>query len=357
MISISAIDRQLADSIGENLDALLVLDPRGYGVGRILYESARKQTQEPLTTSAARALTGVVGAKDVVVIGTGFVFPPYNKGELDGVVGTAVLARTLERCLGVVPVIAVEPELVESVRPLLRTAGLNVYDSPEYALRLPHASMVVPFPKDEAEAAMVAAEVIGTFAPKAVISIERPGRNVHGIYHMGNGTDVTALAAKFDVLFVEARRQGILTLAIGDLGNELGMGGLIDTVHARIPYGATCQCPCGGGLAAAVAADHVVVASVSDWGAYGLSAAIAHLSDHPEVLTSGHELSELFKTAVASGLIDGSGYAIPAVDGVLVDANARLIDQIADMVRYPRAGALHYRGMYEQLLALAQPTV
>ena len=35
-------------NIGENLDSLMTLDPRGYGVCRILYRAARDYAGEPL---------------------------------------------------------------------------------------------------------------------------------------------------------------------------------------------------------------------------------------------------------------------------------------------------------------------
>ena len=35
-------------NVGENLDTLMNLDPRGYGVCRILYAGSRKATGEPL---------------------------------------------------------------------------------------------------------------------------------------------------------------------------------------------------------------------------------------------------------------------------------------------------------------------
>ena len=43
-------------NVGENLDALMNLDPRGYGVCRILYAGSRAYTGEPLTMHAAGAL-------------------------------------------------------------------------------------------------------------------------------------------------------------------------------------------------------------------------------------------------------------------------------------------------------------
>lgn len=41
-------------NIGDNLDQLMNLDPRGYGVCRILYAGSRAYTGEPLTMHAAK---------------------------------------------------------------------------------------------------------------------------------------------------------------------------------------------------------------------------------------------------------------------------------------------------------------
>ncbi len=43
-------------NVGENLDALMNLDPRGYGVCRILYAGSRAYTGEPLTMHAPQVL-------------------------------------------------------------------------------------------------------------------------------------------------------------------------------------------------------------------------------------------------------------------------------------------------------------
>ena len=40
-------------NVGQNLDDLANLDPRGYGVCRILYEGARERAGKPLAMSAA----------------------------------------------------------------------------------------------------------------------------------------------------------------------------------------------------------------------------------------------------------------------------------------------------------------
>ena len=60
-------------NVGENLDALMTLDPRGYGVCRILYAGSRARTGAPLTMAAAEALCGELKENDPVFILTGFV--------------------------------------------------------------------------------------------------------------------------------------------------------------------------------------------------------------------------------------------------------------------------------------------
>ena len=47
-------------NVGENLDTLMNLDPRGYGVCRILYAGSRKATGEPLTMQQAPVYADVV---------------------------------------------------------------------------------------------------------------------------------------------------------------------------------------------------------------------------------------------------------------------------------------------------------
>ena len=53
-------------NVGENLDALMNLDPRGYGVCRILYAGSRAYTGEPLTMHAAQVLCDAVKENDLV---------------------------------------------------------------------------------------------------------------------------------------------------------------------------------------------------------------------------------------------------------------------------------------------------
>ena len=47
--------RELAElNVGEDLDQLMNLDPRGYGVCRILYQGSRKYMGEPIAMKCAK---------------------------------------------------------------------------------------------------------------------------------------------------------------------------------------------------------------------------------------------------------------------------------------------------------------
>ncbi len=79
-------------NVGENLDALMNLDPRGYGVCRILYAGSRAFTGEPLTMHAAQVLCDTVKENDLVYILVGFVLLPHKVPEMDGTVSAMLLA-------------------------------------------------------------------------------------------------------------------------------------------------------------------------------------------------------------------------------------------------------------------------
>ena len=71
-------------NLGENLDQLMNIDPRGYGVCRSLYAGSRAFTGEPLTMHSARLLKETLKEGDLVYLLTGFVLMPHQHGETDG---------------------------------------------------------------------------------------------------------------------------------------------------------------------------------------------------------------------------------------------------------------------------------
>ncbi|EKQ51660.1 MULTISPECIES: DUF4392 domain-containing protein [unclassified Clostridium] len=323
-------------NLGENLDNLMNLDPRGYGVCRILYSAAREYTKEPLTTNAAKKLVGILKDGDLVYIMTGFVLLPFKKAEMDGIVSSILLARSLIKAFNVKPVIVCPEDNMEAVKNLAQVMGLHFYDTIEELKEYPISISAVTFTKDVNEAGKQADEIISKGLPSAVISIECPGANSIGTYHNAVGLDVTELEAKQDILFTKLQDKGVLNIAIGDLGNEIGMGAIKEQLEEFIPYAAKgkCNCGCNGGIAAVTKADNIITATVSDWGCYGLIAAIAYLKKDLEILHTKEMQEEAMIVASRSGMIDMYGWLVPAIDGFGLSLNLSMVNLMRECVSY-----------------------
>jgi len=321
-------------NVGQNLDELCNLDPRGYGVCRILYEGARAYTGSPLTMNAAEKLAATVKKGDLVYILTGFVLIPHKKAEMDGIVSSLLLARSLVVAFDAKPVLVCPEDCLEAVRNMAPAVGLHLCASVEEVKGYPIAMAAVPFTKDRSKADAEAAALMAAGLPSAVVSIEAPGANAVGCYHNAIGLDVSEHEAKSDVLFAALQKAGVLNIAIGDLGNEIGMGAIADHLNRYIPGArkGSCACGCGGGIAAVTTADHIITATVSDWGCYGLIAALAYLTGKIEVMHTGEVGAEVIRTASRSGMIDMTGWLLPAVDGCDLKMNVLIMELMRECI-------------------------
>ena len=321
-------------NIGQNLDDIMNLDPRGYGVCRILYEGAREYTKGPLTMNSAEKLKNVLEEGDIVYIMTGFVLLPFKKAEMDGIVSSMLLARALIKGFNVKPVILCPKENIEAVKNLSYVVGVHCYDNIEELKEYPLSLACIEFTKETSKATKQADELILKALPKAVISIECPGANEKGVYHNAIGLDVTELEAKQDILFEKLKKKGILNIAIGDLGNELGMGTLKDHIKKYIPYTqkGSCACGCNGGILSKTGSDNIITATVSDWGCYGLISALAYLKGDLNIIHTKEMQKEAMVTASRSGMIDMYGDLIPAIDGCNLSMNMSIVNLMRETV-------------------------
>ncbi len=164
--------------------------------------------------------------------------------------------------------------------------------------QLPLSMGVAAFTKDKA-AAPAQAAALAARKPAAVISVEASGANALGVYHNAVGLDLTALQSKSEALWNLLRAQGVPNIAIGDLGNEIGMGTIADHIVKYVPFTGKgkCQCGCGGGILSASTADNIITATCSDWGCYGLIAALAYLKQDMEILHREEMESEVMWVA------------------------------------------------------------
>ncbi len=180
---------------------------------------------------AAQLLRDIQGT---VLIGTGF--PVVDTFETDGPVGAIALYDTLEY-LGAKPVIVCGPPM--------STALANDYRV--------HEIKVGPLGMCEQQAEQALAEL----KPSLVLSIERPGQAEDGHYYNMRGEDISARAACFDTFINQCSCP---TIAIGDGGNEIGMGNVKEALRDLDIVAADTRC------------DELIVADVSNWGAYGIIA-------------------------------------------------------------------------------------
>jgi D-glutamate cyclase len=314
--------------VGENLDQLALVDLRGDGVARALYAAGRADAAVPVSLAAARVLAA---ARGPALLLTGFLVPPWGVPETDGLIGAAVLAAALDRA-GAAPVFVAEAEVAGALAAAVRGAGLAVADRES---ELPHVATVLTY-------SGAAAELAARLAPAVCVAIERPGRNARGRYHFALGRAVEGVIAPIDDLYEEVRRAGVPTVAVGDFGNELGMGAVADAARRDTPAGAECGCGCGGGTVCEIGADVTFACAVSDWGAYAVAACLSHVLGDPVALLDAGRYRRVCEAAVAAGAIDGtSALAIPSIDGVDDAYNGRLLETMRAAVAYPNRSGTH----------------
>lgn len=297
-------------NLGSSLDDLANLDPKGYGVCKLLYKAAIEYTKKPLCLNAAEKLCKSLKKGDTVFILTGFVLTPFNKAETDGAVSSVLLASVLEKAFGVRIVIVCPENAVKAIGKMSEHIGIT----PE----------TVVFTKDTDKAEEQAKSVVDLYNPDAVISIECPSANKNGIYHNAGGIDVTEIEAKTDILFDMLVEKGVPNIAIGDLGNEIGMGTISDCIENHLP--SDCACCGKGGITAKTKADNIITATVSDWGCYSLICMLAFMTDNPGLMHDSSLQEKMMVIASENGLIDMTGEHIPAIDGFGVKITGLIVD-------------------------------
>jgi len=342
-MQISEEKKEYCKNIAEIIDRLITVQLCSAGggshytpkpVSQELYKAARVKIKDPLTYHAAVSLSERVEPGDYVFIATGFIVAPWMRPEVDGPIGAASLSRALSVCFNATPVIITEHENIEIFRPVFEVTGLQI-DCFEKSAYIPRRIVFEPFPVNAKLAEKKTGELLDRFKPSAIITIEKPSWNEKKVYHNGHGMDVSSIVAKTDILIEEAKKRGILTIGIGDGGNEVGMGLIKDAVRKLIPTAKECVCPCRAGIAAATATDALIVGSVANWGSYGLEACLAILSDTPKVLHDGNFERFILEASIRAGIVDPStGLSEGHADGTHTHINVYLVEMLNKMIEY-----------------------
>ena len=250
---------------------------------------------EDFCEQAARLITRPLGNAFIV---TGFFILKVGLPETDGPPGAVLLGRGLKEM------------------------GFNVfYITDQFSLDLMQdltegEDAVISFPLDDDPGSeKFAQSLLKQYQPSLLVSIERCGRSADGRYLNMSGVDISSVNAKIDYLFLHHGRS----IGIGDLGNEIGMGNLahiIPSVDHLVPN------PC------VTRTTQLIIASVSNWGGYGLLAALSkrlgrNLVPRPE------EERRLIERAVAIGAVDGcANERVCTVDGFPLEENAEVLSRL-----------------------------
>src|SRR5215831_4804418 len=259
---IDGIERLIQVDVGRNINALFDASKGGLW-------------------AAASALAGSSAVRVGLI--TGFYVPLGSPpaAETDGPVGAALLAKGLEQ-VGVSCRLATDEPCRGACAAALTGAGLS------------------GVPVDMGGSGVL----IETWREAQIthaISIERCGRSADGVPRNMRGLDISSYTAPLDELFTAGPWE---TIAVGDGGNEIGMGALSrDLIAQHVDHGETIAC--------ITPARHLIVAGVSNWGAYGLLGALAALRpDWRDRLLAC--LDERLDAAVLEAAVNDG----PAVDGV-----------------------------------------
>lgn len=186
------------------------------------------------TGTYLRAAQALHKANGPVLIGTGFAV--NNTFETDGPVGAIALYSVLDK-LGKQPILVTGNPLYSALK-----NDFNCFELPINSIE---------------NARTFSIKALDQLKPDCLLSIERPGLNEHQRYYNMRGIDISEHCGCFDFFITEATCP---TIAIGDGGNEIGMGNLAKHMHGlNITPSVT---PC----------DELLLADVSNWAAYGLIA-------------------------------------------------------------------------------------
>ena len=234
--------------------------------------------------------------RGVVFMTTGFYVAGFP--ETDGPAGTAVLASAL-KSLGFQPIIITDALYAK----LFTIRNLTVVSA------------------EVGEREMSFRKLIAEYQPSGMISIERCGINLRNDYENMRGISIREHNAPIDLLFWLADEFGIRTIGVGDGGNEIGMGSLAGIIQRELSL-----VPCK------VSVDRLVIASVSNWGAYGITAYLSILS-RMHLLPEYREIADYLVQTVDIGSVDGVTHErVPHVDGFPEEVEQEIVDALQDEV-------------------------
>jgi predicted nucleic acid-binding Zn ribbon protein len=244
-----------------------------------------------------KAANTILNNKGTVFITTGFYILKANAPETDGPLGAIAIGNALEKL------------------------GYNVFYVADFFsfqlfIDIIESEKVIIFPIcSDKESEVYAKKLIKKFSPSLMITVERCGATAKWKYLNMKGVDISDYNAKVDHLFYNHNN----TIGIGDGGNEIGMGNLCNEIK-NIPELPNEPCT--------TKVSNLIISSVSNWGAYGLVAALAQKTGI-DLLPTIEEERNLLEKIVINGAVDGITRETKAmVDGFEVEEYLEILSEL-----------------------------
>ena len=254
----------------------------------------RKYTTDDYCHAAAREILS--WSKGNIVLTTGFYVAGF--AETDGPSGTMVMASVLHE-LGYHPVILTDKYCK------------NFFE--------PEDIEVVYMPLDADDE--YCDEFLRKYNPVGMISFERCGINTKNDYANMREISIKDNTAPCDRVF-ELALGRIPTIGVGDGGNEIGMGNMADIISQKLSL-----------TPARVKVGNLVIASVSNWGAYGMAACLEELTKD-KLFPSYQSIYEFICRTVAIGSVDGVTHErVAHVDGYDASVEKEIIEALIADIR------------------------
>ncbi len=250
-----------------------------------------KHLPEDIFEQAAQDILNLPRNRNVLLF-TGF--QSHGRQVTDGPVGTYFLAKTLFE-LGFYPIVITDFHCKD------------YFDQAEQNFE----TLVVP--RKGFGQSFMYGKIIETYDPVAMIAVGRPGRSEDGHYRSINGAIIDGQNAPLDQFFLENLGH-ILTIGIGDGGNEIGMGMYKELLSKELDY----HHP------SCIETDHCLIGTTSNWACYGLISLL-----HKESLPSITKIAAYYEYILSLGATDGvTGQSLQTVDGHEMSEIIKIINVI-----------------------------
>ena len=240
---------------------------------------------------------GLLEDSSRVAVVTGFFVPACGAPETDGPGGAVMLGRSLARS-GKETALFTDRLCLEAVKACSASVGGPVVRE------------------------AVGAEEILAFRPDLLVFIERLGRAEDGLYYNMRGENVSATTAPLDGAALSG--SGLKVLAVGDGGNEAGMGLFRGKLAELLPGYAPCL--------SVVGADTALPVDVSDWGGYAL-ASLLSMACGEWIGPEDRETRTMLDALISAGAVDGvTRRREPTVDGFPEEEHRHVIRELKELV-------------------------